>query len=145
MRFTTVLIAASLTVVTSTAALADHGKVGLWQVTTTMKMPGMPSASQTYTSQHCMTADEVKMNKMPTGSNADCKMVNEKTDGHSFSGDMVCTGRATGNGHIQVNYDTDTHYAGQMTMTSTADGQTMHMANTFEGKWLSADCGKIAH
>jgi hypothetical protein len=110
-----------------------------------MNMPGMSSAARTFTSEHCMTVGEVKQNAIPQGNNADCKMVNQKADGHSFSGDMVCTGRAMGSGHIQVTYDSDTHYAGQMKMTTTAGGQTMHMSNAFEGKWLSADCGKTAH
>jgi hypothetical protein len=145
MRFKTILVGATAALIAMTgAAVADHGKVGLWQVATKVTMPGMPQ-TQVYTSQHCMTAGEVKMNAMPPSSNADCKMTNEKASGGSFSGDMVCTGHAKGSGHIAVTYDTDTHYAGQMTMTMNAGGQAMHMTNSFEGKWVSADCGKTAH
>ena len=72
-------------------------------------------------------------------------MVNEKTSGDSFSADMVCAGQSRGSGHIQVTYDSDAHYAGQMTMSMSAGGQPMKMTNSFEGKWISADCGKAAH
>jgi hypothetical protein len=136
--------AAAVLIATAGAALADHGKAGLWQVSTKTNMPGM-TASQTFTSQHCMTEAEVKQNTMPSTSNHDCKMTNEKMSGGSFSGDMVCTGNATGTGHMSVTYDSDTHYAGQMTMAMNVGGHPMNMSNTFEGKWISADCGKVNH
>ena len=136
--------AAAVLIATAGAALADHGKAGLWQVSTKTSMPGM-TTSQVFTSQHCMTEAEVKQNTIPPSSNPDCKMTNEKMSGGSFSGDMVCSGRASGSGHIEVKYDSDTHYAGQMTMAMNTGGQTMHMSNSFEGKWISADCGKVNH
>lgn len=136
--------AAAVLIATAGAALADHGKAGLWQVSTKTSIPGM-AAPQVFTSQHCMTEAEVKRDAMPPSSNPDCKMTNGKMSGGSFSGDMVCTGRSAGNGHISVTYDSNTHYAGQMTMAMNAGGQTMHMSNTFEGKWISADCGKVNH
>jgi Protein of unknown function (DUF3617) len=145
MRLKTVLIGAVATlIVTTGTALADHGKAGLWQVTTKMTMPGM-AKEQSFSSQHCMTPAEVKQNTMPASSNAQCKMTNEKTSGGLFSGDMVCTGAAKSTGHITVNYDSSTHYAGQMTMSMMGGGRAVHMNNSFEGKWVSADCGKTAH
>jgi hypothetical protein len=145
MRSKTILVGVVAALIAMTgAALADHGKAGLWQVSTKMTMPGMPQA-QTYSSQHCMTADEVKRDAMPPSSNHDCKMTNEKVSGGSFSGDMVCNGEAKGTGHIAVTYDSNTHYAGQMTMAMNAGGHAMNMTNSFEGKWLSADCGKVTH
>ena len=145
MRFKSILVAGTAMLIATTGvALADHGKAGLWQVTTKMTMPGL-AQQQSFTTQHCMTPAEVKQNTMPPSTNAQCKMVNEKVSGGSFTGDMVCTGQAKGAGHIVVNYDADTHYAGQMTMSMNAGGQIMHMTNSFEGKWISADCGKTKH
>jgi hypothetical protein len=145
MRLKSILVAATAVLIaTGGVALADHGRAGLWQVTTKMAMPGM-SQERSFTTQHCMTPAEVKQNTLPPSTNADCKMVNEKVSGGSFTGDMVCTGQAKGTGHIAVTYDNDTHYAGQMTMSMNAGGQSMKMTNSFEGKWISADCGKLAH
>ncbi|MBN9631682.1 MAG: DUF3617 domain-containing protein, partial [Actinobacteria bacterium] len=72
--------------------------------------------------------------------NKDCKMENMKTDGNSFSGEMICTGEVTGKGRMQVVYDTPEHYSGEMTMQGTAHGRPMNMHQTFEGKWAGATC-----
>ena len=128
------------------SALADHGKVGLWQITTKMSMPSMPSMSRTFSSQQCMTAAEVKSDKPPqTSENSQCKMINLKQGASSFSADMVCSGASSGTGHLAVSYDGDTHYTGQMSMVTKAGDQTMNMTNTFEGKWVSASCGSVIH
>jgi hypothetical protein len=144
MRSKTILVAAGIFMAMTGTALADHGKAGLWQISTKMTMAGM-GKEQTFTSQHCMTAAEVKQDSIPPSSNAQCKLVNQKTAGSSFTGDMVCAGAAKGTGHISVTYDSNVHYAGQMTMAMEAGGQMVKMKNSFEGKWISADCGKAGH
>jgi hypothetical protein len=146
------------------AALADHGKAGLWSVTVRMSMPDMPQippeqlakmqamgihmpTGNGMTTQHCMTAEEVKADRPPPMAHTkDCTMQNISITGGSFKGDMVCSGEEMqGNGHISVSYDSNTHYAGQMTFTGTAHGHPANMTNNFEGTWLSADCGGVAH
>src|SRR5882672_2499748 len=88
----------------ATPALAGHGKAGLWQITATVNMPGMaaqippaqlaqmrahgikiPTNSSIVTT-HCMTAQEVAMDKPPPmdkGRAKDCKMQNLKVAGPS--------------------------------------------------------------
>ena len=148
----------------SSAALADHGKPGLWNITTKMTMANMPQippeqlakmqamgihmpGGNEMTTQHCMTAAEVKMDRPPlTGHAKDCTMQNLSVTGSSVKADMVCSsGDMQGNGHLSVSYDSDTHYAGQMTFVGTAHGHPANMTNSFEGTWLSADCGSVAH
>jgi len=125
-------------------ALADHGKVGLWQVTTTVKTAG--TAQRSFSSEHCMTAQEVKSQEIPQNSeNKMCKLTGQQAVGKTLSAQMVCTGQAKGTGKLTVTYDSDTHYTGSLAMTTEAGGQTMNMTNTFEGKWVSADCGKVTH
>ncbi|HEX3665970.1 MAG TPA: DUF3617 domain-containing protein [Rhizomicrobium sp.] len=143
------------------AALAGHGKVGLWEITTHMSMPGMaaqipPEAmarmkamgmqmpgNQTFTTQHCMTAEEVAQDKPPPIRNTqDCAMSNYAHDAHSVSVDMVCKGEnMIGQGRVSVAYDSDSHYSGSFTFTGTAHGHPANMTDSFEGKWVSADCG----
>jgi hypothetical protein len=135
-----ILIAATI----SNPALADHGKVGLWQVTTTVKTAD--AAPRSFSSEHCMTAQEVKSQEIPQNSqNKMCKLTDQQAAGKTLSAQMVCTGQAKGTGKLTVTYDSDTHYTGSLAMTTEAGGQTMHMTNTFEGKWVSADCGKVTH
>jgi len=141
-------------------ALAAHGKVGLWEITTHMNMPGMASQippeamarmkamgvqmpdAQSFTSQHCMTAEEVAADKPPPMRNAkSCTMTNMSHDAHGFSADMVCTGEMEGQGHITMAYDGDTHYSGNYSFKGSANGHPQNMTTSFEGKWISPDCG----
>jgi hypothetical protein len=138
------------------AALAGPGKAGLWQITTTMsgmdkmippaalaqmKAHGitMPAA-RTFTTQQCVTPEQAAANGPPPMRGNDCHMANMHTTGNSFSGDLVCSGRTNGSGHIQVVYDSSEHYRGDMTMHATAEGRSTNMSNHFEGRWLKADC-----
>lgn len=145
------------------AAVASHGKVGLWEITSHMSMPNMsanipPEAlarmkamgmsmpgNQTFTSQHCMTAEEVASEKPPTPrSNSDCTMANMSHDAHNFTADMTCSSeRMQGHGHVAVSFDSDEHYSGTYTFTGTAEGHPQNMTYNFEGRWISADCGSV--
>lgn len=139
--------------------LAAHGKVGLWEITTTMNMPNMPQMSpaqvaqmqamgmhmpmgQTMTVQHCMTAAEVASDTIQPARN-DCTYSNVKIVGHTFSGDEICHGNFEGQGHFSVTYDGDEHYSGSTSMNGSAHGHPVSMSNSFEGKWMSADCGGV--
>lgn len=143
-------------------ALASHGKVGLWDVTTHMNMPNMsanipPEAlarmkamgmsmpdSQSYSSQICMTAAEVAQDRPPTTrSTKDCTMSNIKHDGHTYSADMTCSGDMQGTGHYEATYDSDEHYSGSFSFSGTAHGHPSNTTFSFDGKWISADCGGL--
>lgn len=144
-------------------ALASHGKVGLWEITTHMNMGNMmanipPEAlarmrehgvtmpnGQTFTSQHCMTAEEVASEKPPTPrNNSECSMSNMTHTATSFTADMTCSSETMqGRGHVAVTFDSSEHYAGNYTFSGTAQGHPQNMSYTFEGKWISADCGGV--
>jgi len=137
-------IAAAALIATTGSAFADHGKAGLWKITTNTQMTGPKSAQQTLSSEHCMTAAEVKNDKIASQNSA-CKMTNEKSGGGTFSADMICSGQVVGKGSLTVTYDSPTHYTGQLTMVSDVAGGATHVTNKFDGKWVSADCGKVTH
>lgn len=145
-------------------ALAMHGKAGLWEITTTtsgmaaqlppevqarMKAHGIAVPSNnTFTVQHCMTAQEVSMDKPPPmGRGAEaCKVQNMKIAGQSVSADMVCNGEhMKGTGHFTMSYDAPEHYAGKMSFNMNANGHAMAMASTMEGRWIGASCGAVKH
>jgi hypothetical protein len=156
------IVATALTV---GPAIASHGKAGLWDVTVTMNMPGMPDMSKlppeaqaamrahgvtmggrAITVQHCMTQAEVDANKPPPMRNEkDCKMTNMKMGDQSFSADMVCTGEMNATGHFDVAFDSPEHYRGKVSFTGTENGHPMSNTTTMEGRWVSADCKGIAH
>jgi hypothetical protein len=153
---------AALTV--STVAWAGHGKIGLWDVSMTMKMSGMDTSrlspralaqlkamgmlgdkGMTVNDQHCMTAAEVASDAFSPKNpkDHDCKLVNRKTNGRSVSGDLVCTGATNATGHMDFTFDSDLHYQGHMMMKGTHNGHPSNEDMTFEGHWVKADCGGV--
>jgi hypothetical protein len=157
-----IALCAAALLVFSGAALA-HGKVGLWNVSVTMKvlidtshmspkaqdqlraMGLLSGKGMTVSDQHCMSAAEVAQTEFRPSGNTDrsCKVVNQKNTGNSMSGDMVCTGEFSGKGHMQFTFEGDTHYSGHMTMTGTRGGKPSNTDMTFDGRWIKADCGKV--
>lgn len=157
-----IALALAVAAVLPMAAMAAHGKAGLWEITSHMSMPGMMAQippdqlarmqamgmrmpnGQGITTQHCVTAEEAAMDKPPPMRNAkDCAMSNVSHDAHTFSADMVCSGDMEGRGHVSVNYDSDEHYSGSYSFTGSSHGHPANMTTSFEGKWISADCGSV--
>jgi hypothetical protein len=104
------------------AALAAHGKVGTWEVSTKMSggaMAGMPDMSKLppavqaqmkacgvsmnagggMTVKFCMTADQVNTDKPPMSHRDNCETQNVKMQGNIFSADVVCKGPGAAKGH----------------------------------------------
>ena len=160
------LIGAAAAILLAPAALAAHGKVGTWQVTTTMggmdnsmaamhdmsKMPPDVQAKMKahgvhmnggggMTTKFCMSEDQVK-NDQPqlTRPNSPCKAANVKVSGNTFNADIVCSGQMTGKGHIEMTFDSPEHYSGHQSMTMSMNGQTMTHEMSMDAKWLSPNC-----
>lgn len=159
----TLLIGTACVLVSTPAALAAHGKVGTWEVTTKMGgagMPAMPDMSKLppevqarmkthgvqmnrgggMTAKYCMTQDQVANDKPPMTHKGPCEAQNLKVKGNTFSADVVCKGEMKGKGHVEFTFDTPEHYVGRQTMTMSMDGQPMTHEMNMEGRWLSADC-----
>jgi hypothetical protein len=134
-----VLTAAALALLMPGAALASHGKAGLWSTSSTMATNGMPPRTNTAT--YCMTQAQVNSDKPPPSENHDCTMVNARTSGHTMSADMVCKGSFNATGHFETTYDSDTHYTAKISMQV----QGMSMNTTVDGHWLKTDCGGAMH
>ncbi len=129
---------AAAAILVPTAALAGHGKVGLWQSTTTMTMNGTPP--QTHSSTFCMTQAQV-LSDAPQGGNPGCTYQNMHADAHTVTADMVCHGQLEATGHFSTTYDSDTHYLAKFSIVT--GGMTMN--NSVEGTWLKADCAGAMH
>ena len=142
------------------AALASHGKAGLWQITTSMsgmeamippqaraqmKKSGMSMPDFSHiTSQHCMTPQEVAVDTPPPMPK-NCHLDNLQHSGGHFSADLSCSGRMNSTGHVDMAYSDAEHYAGSAIMHVTMSGQATTLTNHFEGHWLKADCGSVTH
>jgi hypothetical protein len=171
MRYSKTLAIAGLAglsaVIVAGRALADHGKVGLWSVTVTMngdlmnipdlsKLPpdalarmkamGISASGNTVTMQHCMSAADVAADfpNIHSGAGAGCTTANVRHDGHSMSADLMCnTDMLKGSGHAQFMFDSDTHYVGEISVAGVANGHPVKQDEKIEGRYLTADCGKM--
>ena len=121
------ILSASLTVLTlQTAAAAEPGN--LWQVETSMEMPGMkmPGRSQQVCAPVASEGPEVL-----AGGDSECTMSNVKRSAGKFSYDVTCP---QGSGSGEMTYQGKDSYTSKMTMS--ADGQTMTMVT--HGKRVGA-------
>jgi uncharacterized protein DUF3617 len=144
------------------AALAAHGKAGLWQITITtegqnaqmpnmsnlppevqarMKAMGVQMGGNQITVQQCRTPEEIARDVPPAGThNKDCAMSNVSYTGGSMTADMVCSGNFSGTGHVHFVWDSDEHYAGEISMTGKMNDEQVTHTQKIEGRWLSAQC-----
>ena len=152
--------AATLLLLSPGAALAGHGKAGLWNTSTVMNMAmAMPPevmaqmkkagmsmpAAQTITTQICMTQAEVDSDKPPQMGKNDtgCDSHVTKQTASSMAADMVCTGQMKGTGHIEVSYSSAEHYTGSYAFHGSVEDHPSNLSTTFKGDWVKADCGAV--
>lgn len=142
------------------AALAGHGKAGLWntvsstnmamsmppEVLAQMKAAGMkiPSVS-TVKGQMCMSQAEVDSSKPPQidqgATGCATKIISQTAS--TMKAEMTCNGRMKGKGHMQVTYNGAEHYKGSYDFKGTVEGNPTNMSTTFQGDWVKADCGSV--
>jgi hypothetical protein len=153
------MIAAAL-VLTPGAALAGHGKAGLWNTSSTtnmaMSMPPEVAAQmkamgvkvpgpQTTTSQMCMSQAEVDSNEPPHIDQGATGCVTKVTSltASSVTAQMTCNGRMKGTGQMKTTYRGAEHYEGSYDFKGTVEGNPTNMSTTFRGDWVKADCGSV--
>ena len=143
------------------AAWASHGKPGLWEIkvqTDMGPMQGMPDMSKMppevrarieamhktgMTVRHCMTAAEVASDRPNLSHNQNCKAINVKATGQTFSADLVCTGKMIGSGHVRTTFDSPGHYTSVVNMTGTVSGHSVNNAMKIDARWVSPNCGSV--
>ena len=156
------LIAASLILVPA-AALAAHGRVGLWTVTTTMQMSNMPQippealammkerhmpilgSGEPMTTQMCMTQEQVNADKPPAMSNrdesCDTRVLNQSPA--MMEAEVTCHGRMNGVGHMKVSWRGNEHYEGIYNFKGTMEGRPQEVTSRYSGDFVKADCGSV--
>jgi hypothetical protein len=149
-------LAALVAVTLPGAALAGHGKAGLWSVSSTtqmnMTMPGMGAGDRamampatSHTTQMCMSQEEVDSSAPPhidqAGTGCTTKLLSATAT--SMKAAMTCNGRLKGSGQMQITYRGAEHYQGTYDFKGQVEGNATAMTTRFKGDWVKADCGAI--
>lgn len=124
MRGKILTVSLTLSLIATTAMGAAQMKDGLWEISTTMDMPGMPFQPPPVTIQHCYTKADVQDQQavVPKQDN-NCKITKMKATGNKVAWQMVCTGENPAKGDGEIVFKDDTAYAGVMKLTT--EGMTM--------------------
>lgn len=127
------LLAGALLSLPLSAPAADTMKPGLWEITTTMEMPGMPFQPPAQSVRHCYTAEEVR--ERPVPQDDQCRITGLKTVGSTTSWKFECRGEMAGKGEGEITYRGDTAYEGKSRMQ--VEGMTM--TTSYQGRRIG-DC-----
>lgn len=126
------LVSAMILAMAASVQAGPDLQEGLWQITTTFEMPGMPMKMPPTTRSQCITQDDlVPQAQQQPGQ--ECRVSNYKVAGNTVSYDVVC--KAEGNqmkGHGEATYSGDS-MSGSMRMTVTGQ-QEMQMTYRYTGK-----------
>ena len=97
MRFQTLLVLTAVLVVPISARAAEPVQMrpGLWEITVTMEMPGMPFQLPPTVTQQCVTPQEAKEQGMPPQAQ-DCTVTDMKRTGNKVTWKVACTGQTPG-------------------------------------------------
>jgi hypothetical protein len=119
-----VLATLAVLAVPAVALGADAGmSEGLWEISASMDVPGMPFKLPPQKVQHCYTKEELARTDGVPEQQKDCKVVENKKVGNKVSWKVVCTGKSKGKGEGEIVFTSATSYDGWMKFD--ADGQVM--------------------
>jgi hypothetical protein len=115
------------------AFAAPNYQEGLWEMTTTMDMPGMPKEmKRPMKHQVCMTKENAVPQPQQKGEQQ-CKMTNQRTVGNKVSWTMTCKNGMVSNGEITYS---KTSFNGSQTTTTSQGGKQTTVKSTMSGKYL---------
>ncbi|HEY4368153.1 MAG TPA: DUF3617 family protein [Steroidobacteraceae bacterium] len=163
------LLLASLALLPLAASAADklNVKLGLWEITSTTKMTGMPQLSPELlakmspqqrarmeeafkaeaskgpkqdVSKECLTQKDLDQ-PFSASDRKDCTQTKVTTTRTSQEVQLVCTGQNKGTGTFHVDAPNPETVTGNFTLTSGDGSDGLVIKAQLKGRWLSSDCG----
>ena len=120
------IVAVVFVFLTGISIAAPNMEDGLWEITSTVDMPGMPSRSFTHT--NCLTKEKA----VPQTTESGCTIKDMKTQGNTVTWTVVCReGMSTSKGMVTY---AGTTMEGAIETTVKTNKQTMTMKSTIKGK-----------
>ena len=162
-KFVSGLIVAAI-VLAPAAALAAHGKPGLWTISSTMQMANMPQmppeamammkargmsmpgmGGSPIVTQICMTQEQVNTDKLPATNSHEESCTNKvlSQTPTSVTAETTCHGRMDGVGHMQISWRGSEHYEGSYNFKGMMEGHPQEMSTHYTGDFVKADCGTV--
>jgi len=121
-----IIVAVVFVFFTGISFAAPNMEDGLWEITTTVDMPGIPSNSFTHTT--CLTKEKA----VPQTAESGCTIKDMKTQGNTVTWTVVCReGMSTSKGKVTY---AGTTMEGAIETTVKTNEQTITMKSTMKGK-----------
>jgi hypothetical protein len=130
-------------------AQGQSRKPGLWEVSSSMTMSGMPGnmpAAGSHTTQVCVTQAMIDKYGGPTSSppQGQCQMTNVSLTASGMTANLACTGKTSMTGTVQTTFVDANTTKTTMTMNMTmGNGQAMTMTMQSTATYKGADCGSV--
>ena len=140
-----------------------EAQVGLWEVTSTTNLGGIPSvdtsklppqqqaqiqammsamAAKPTVIKSCMTAEKF-VTEPPKLPGTTCQQTLQTNTTTLLENTMTCTGERPSKSVSRTEFTSPTAFAGTVTSSSTAQGREMSVTINMTGKWLGANCGDV--
>jgi hypothetical protein len=102
---------------------ASEMREGMWEITSSIDMPGMPVKVPPTVVRHCYTKDDVKdPKKVVASKNSDCTVTDMKKSGSKVTWKMQCTGKSKGTFSGETVFGNDSY---ESTMNMQSEGRSM--------------------
>jgi hypothetical protein len=135
------LVAIALIAPFAAIAQAPNMRPGLWEITMTNEMPGMPAAAQKpFVSRSCVKPEQAKdpQQVLPRDARSKGETTDYKTVGNTATWKMSCTGEQAAKGTGKITWRGDS-YEGLNVIEMGQGGQTMTMSQKYVGRRVG-DC-----
>jgi hypothetical protein len=129
---------AMLAVIGTEAHAAPVINPGLWEISTRIQMPGMPSGIPPQTVQVCYRASDVQDAAKTVPKDKNCDLKDYKLSGNTASWRIECRGETQMSGSGSFTYAGNS-YSGTAKFVMKQGGQTMQMSQSYSARRLG-DC-----
>lgn len=148
MSKTRIWLTVSCCLIAMAVSAQGQRKAGLWEVTSSMSMSGMPNMPQmgSRTQQVCVTQAMIDKYGGPYSNpqTGQCQVTNVSLSPTGMSANLSCTGRMTMTGTVQTTFvDAGTTKTTVQMHTTMPNGQSMDMTMQSTATYKGADCGSV--
>ena len=106
---------------------ADGMRPGMWEITSTMNVPGMPMNMPPTTVKQCYTKEDVKDQKKLINKDKNCTVTDFKSTGNKVAWKMKCTGQNAGTFSGETTFAGDSYDSAMKMDSEGGKGRSMSM------------------